>query len=125
MDVNIITYLACICFIFVFGRIFIFPIKKILKLIFNSVLGGISIYVINLIGSTFGFHIGLNFFTSILIRIIGITRSSLFNYRKIINRRVTGNRDMKIKKSNVENITLEIFSKIIFIRIQSLFQQLL
>jgi len=125
MDVNIITYLACICFIFVFGRIFILPIKKILKLIFNSVLGGISIYVINLIGSTFGFHIGLNFFTSILIRIIGITGSSLFNHRKIINRILTGKRDLKIKKSNVENITLEIFSKIIFIRIQSLFQQLL
>ena len=77
MDTNIITYLACICFIFVFGRIFILPLKKILKLIFNSVLGGICIYVINLIGGTFGFHIGLNFFTSILIRTIGITRSGL------------------------------------------------
>ena len=29
MDINIITYLACICFIFIFGRIFIVPVKKI------------------------------------------------------------------------------------------------
>lgn len=85
MDTNVITYLACICFLFIFGRIFILPLKKILKLIFNSILGGISIYVINLIGSTFGFHIGLNFFTSILIRIIRLTRSSLSNCSKIIN----------------------------------------
>ena len=89
MDMNMITYLAGICFIFVFGRIFILPLKKILKLIFNSILGGICIYIINLIGVTFGFHIGLNFFTSILIRIIGITRCYLFNYCKIINRGIT------------------------------------
>ncbi|MCI8636862.1 MAG: hypothetical protein HFJ36_03245 [Clostridia bacterium] len=79
MDTNIITFLACICFIFVFGRIFILPLKKILKLIFNSILGGITIFVINLVGSTFGFHIGLNFFTSILIRFIRFARSSLFD----------------------------------------------
>ena len=80
MDTNLITYLACICFIFIFGRIFIVPLKKILKLIFNSILGGITICIINLIGANFGFHIGLNFFTSIVIRIVGITRDSLFNY---------------------------------------------
>ena len=70
MDANIITYLACICFIFIFGRIFIVPITKILKLIFNSILGGVVIFIINLIGSTFSFHIGLNFFTSIVVLIL-------------------------------------------------------
>ena len=66
MNTNIITFLACICFIFIFGRIFILPLKKIIKIIFNSILGGLSIFFINLIGVNFGFHIGLNFFTSIL-----------------------------------------------------------
>lgn len=72
MDNNIITYLACICFIFIFGRIFIVPIKKILKLILNSVLGGLTIFIINLIGANFGFHIGLNIFTSILVGLLGL-----------------------------------------------------
>ena len=72
MDINIITYLACICFIFIFGKIFIVPIKKVLKIIFNSILGGVSIFVINFIGANFGFHIGLNFFTSILIGLLGL-----------------------------------------------------
>lgn len=72
MDTNIITFLACICFIFLFGRIFIVPIKKILKIVLNSILGGVIIYLINLIGGTFGFHIGLNFFTSILIGLLGL-----------------------------------------------------
>lgn len=72
MDINIITYLACICFTFIFGRIFIVPIKKILKLVLNSILGGVVIFIINLIGANFGFHIGLNFFTSILIGLLGL-----------------------------------------------------
>lgn len=72
MDVNIITFLACICFIFLFGRIFIVPIRKILKLILNSILGGITIYLINLIGANFGFHIGLNIFTSLMIGVLGL-----------------------------------------------------
>lgn len=72
MDTNVITFLACICFIFIFGRIFIVPIKKILKIVLNSILGAGIIYLINLIGGTFGFHIGLNFFTSILIGLLGL-----------------------------------------------------
>ena len=72
MDTNLITYLACICFLFIFGRIFIVPIKKILKLVVNSILGGITIFLINLIGGVFGFHIGLNIFTSILVGVLGL-----------------------------------------------------
>ena len=72
MDINVITYLACICFLFIFGRIFIVPIKKILKLIINSILGGLTIFLINAVGASFGFHIGLNFFTSILVGLLGL-----------------------------------------------------
>ena len=75
MDTNIITYVACICFLFIFGRIFIVPITKILKLVINSILGGLLIFIINIVGSGFGFHIGLNFFTSILVRITWIAWS--------------------------------------------------
>ena len=86
MDNNLITYLACICFIFIFGRIFIIPLKKILKLILNSILGGIIIYAINIVGASFGFHIGLNFFTSIIVRATGTTGCSLLSYCKTFNR---------------------------------------
>ena len=75
MDSNIITILACICFIFIFGRIFIVPIRKILKIILNSILGGVVIYLINFIGANFGFHIGLNIFTSLMIGLLGLPGS--------------------------------------------------
>ena len=72
MDTNLLTYVACICFLFIFGKIFIVPIKKVMKLVINSVLGGIAIFLINLIGANFGFHIGLNIFTSILVGLLGL-----------------------------------------------------
>lgn len=72
MDTNLLIYLASICFLFIFGKVFIVPIKKILKLLINSILGGVTIFLINLIGGAFGFHIGLNIFTSILIGLLGL-----------------------------------------------------
>ena len=72
-DLNsIIPYIACIFFLFIFGRIFILPIKTILRLVINSIFGGVMIFIINLIGSIWGFHIGLNLITSIFVGILGI-----------------------------------------------------
>lgn len=87
MDFNIIiTFLTCIIILFIFGKIFIMPLKSILKLIFNSILGGVCIYVINLIGANFGFHIGLNILTSMLVGILGIPGAILLIILKIILR---------------------------------------
>ena len=84
MDTNLLTYLACICFLFIFGKIFIVPIKKVLKLVINSILGGITIFLINLIGGIWGFHIGLNLFTSILVGFLGIPGAGLLVILQII-----------------------------------------
>lgn len=80
---NTLIFISCICFLFIIGRIFIVPLKWILKLIFNSILGGILIYIINIIGANWGFHIGLNFFTSILIRNFRCARECAINSYKI------------------------------------------
>lgn len=73
MDTNtIIVYIACICFLFIFGRIFILPIKTMLKLLFNSILGAIIIFIINWMGTIFNFHIGLNIVTSIIVGFLGV-----------------------------------------------------
>ena len=84
LDTNVITYLACICFLFLFGRIFIVPVKKILKLVLNSIIGGIVIFIINLVGASFGFHIGLNFFTSIVIGFLGLPGAVILIIIKVL-----------------------------------------
>lgn len=69
---SIIIFLACICFLFIIGRIFIIPIRWMFKLIFNSILGALLIFAINLIGGIWEFHIGLNLLTAIMVGILGI-----------------------------------------------------
>lgn len=75
----IIIFLSCIAGIIIFGRILILPIKKILKLVINSILGGILIAVINYIGAAFNFHIGLNIVTAIFVRNTRTSRSNFTN----------------------------------------------
>ncbi|MCL2859021.1 MAG: pro-sigmaK processing inhibitor BofA family protein [Oscillospiraceae bacterium] len=70
----IITFLACICVLFILGKIFTVPVKFLFKIILNSVFGGLLIFLINLVGSSFYFHIGLNLFTAIFVGILGIPR---------------------------------------------------
>lgn len=85
MDINtIIVYLACIIFLFLIGKFFILPLKSILKIIGNSILGVILIFLTNLVGGLFNFHIGINIATAIITGILGIPRCSITNYIKNI-----------------------------------------
>ena len=68
----ILTFIACIAILIIFGKYFSFPIKKIVKLVGNSILGAIIIFLINLVGTSFNFHIGFSIINSIIVGILGI-----------------------------------------------------
>lgn len=72
MENSVIAYSACICFLIIFIRVFIIPIKKIFKLVFSSVIGGFVVFFINIIGILFEFHLGLNVYTSVIGGLLGI-----------------------------------------------------
>ena len=67
-----LVYLGCIIMILFIGKIFILPIKKIFKLMLNSIIGGVLIYIINVLGNQFNFHIGLNWGTILCSGLLGI-----------------------------------------------------
>lgn len=75
----IIIFLGCIMGIILFGKILILPIKLIVKLIINSLLGGIIISIINWIGVAFNFHLGLNIFTVMFVRNTWNSRYNTFS----------------------------------------------
>lgn len=85
LDFNvIITFIVCIVFLVILGKIFMLPFRSILRLIGNSIMGGLIIYIINLIGGLWGFHIGLNLITSIFVGILGIPGAVLLIILKFI-----------------------------------------
>ena len=83
VEMNTLIIISCICMIFVIGRIFIVPIKWLFKLMFNSILGGILIWIINLIGGVWGLHIGLNIYTSAWVRSIRNSWCYCFDFVEI------------------------------------------
>ena len=69
---SILIMIGCALAILIIGKLFLFPIKLLFKLVLNTIIGGAIIYIINLIGANFGFHIGLNLITSLVVGILGI-----------------------------------------------------
>lgn len=73
MDVKmILIYGMCLIGIMIIGKIFIVPIKIIVKVLINSILGIALLYVINMIGVNWGLHIGINIVTALTVGILGI-----------------------------------------------------
>ena len=71
-DYAFLVYIGCIIMILIIGKIFIWPLKKVFKLVINSIIGAILLYIINIIGVNFNFHIGLNWWTILSTGFLGV-----------------------------------------------------
>ena len=80
---NVIIILGCIICMLIVGVVFKVSMFKILKLIFNSLLGVCLIYFINLVGVSINLHIGLNVVTTIFVGILGIPGAILLILLKL------------------------------------------
>jgi inhibitor of the pro-sigma K processing machinery len=73
-----------IIFLFFIGRLFLVPLKILLKLLYNCILGAILLIVVNFIGRTFGFFIPLNIFSAALVGFLGIPGLLLLAALKVL-----------------------------------------
>ncbi|MBQ1959693.1 MAG: pro-sigmaK processing inhibitor BofA family protein [Firmicutes bacterium] len=72
-----LTYAGMIILIFLIGKIFLWPLKLVLKLAANSLIGGLTILVINAIGAGFGIFIPLNIISALVVGALGIPGAAL------------------------------------------------
>ena len=72
-----LTYAGMIILIFLVGKIFLWPLKIVLKLAANSLIGGLTILVINAIGAGFGIFIPLNVLNALIVGALGIPGAAL------------------------------------------------
>ena len=77
-NMNVLIIISCICFLFICMRIFVVPIKLMVKLGINSILGIIFILIVNFIGIYFNFHIGINWITILIVRNFRSTRRNIY-----------------------------------------------
>nr|WP_315023523.1 pro-sigmaK processing inhibitor BofA family protein [uncultured Aminipila sp.] len=67
-----LAYAAGLLIIFLLAKLFAFSGRIILKIVINSICGGIILIVINLIGASFGIHLPINVVTGFGIGTLGI-----------------------------------------------------
>ena len=72
-----LTYAGMVVLIFLVGKIFLWPLKMVLKLAANSLIGGLIIFVINAIGAGFGIFIPLNVLNALIVGALGIPGAAL------------------------------------------------
>ncbi len=68
----IIAYAFGIILIYLIGRMLTMPIRIVLKLIYNGLVGGLLLWVVNFIGAYFSFTIGINPITALIAGFLGI-----------------------------------------------------
>ncbi|WFA08479.1 pro-sigmaK processing inhibitor BofA family protein [Tissierella sp. Yu-01] len=75
MDLSVgtlLAFLAGLVLLYIAGILLVIPIKFLIKLLLNAILGGILLFVFNLIGGLFGLSIAINPFNAVIVGILGI-----------------------------------------------------
>ncbi len=78
------AYAGGIILLVILGKIFTVPSKVVLRLIYNALIGGIVLVVINLIGGLFHYHIALNIASALITGTLGVPGIVLLIILKII-----------------------------------------
>ena len=73
LDLSVfLTYAGAIILLFIFGKLFLWPLKIILKLAVISLIGGAAILLINIIGAEIGIIIPLNMLNALIVGVLGL-----------------------------------------------------
>ena len=68
-----LTYAGALLLILLLGKIFLWPLKLVGKLLISSLVGGVLILVVNLVAGMFGLLlIPLNIITAVVVGVLGI-----------------------------------------------------
>ena len=67
-----VAYAVGIVLILLLGRILVFPLKVVLKLVYNGLIGGLALWLVNLIGAPLGFILPITVWTALLVGLLGI-----------------------------------------------------
>ncbi|MDI3481121.1 MAG: inhibitor of the pro-sigma processing machinery [Tepidanaerobacteraceae bacterium] len=68
----VLAYAFGLILLYMVGRVLLAPIKIVLKLIYNAIIGGIVLVILNFFGSYFGLSIAINPITALLVGFLGV-----------------------------------------------------
>ena len=85
LSIEVILFFAVgLILLYLLGWLLVAPLKFILKLIANGILGGLALVIINLAGGIFGITIAINIWTALTVGLLGLPGLALLFLIKII-----------------------------------------
>ena len=67
-----VTFFIAMLILFVFLKIISVPVKIVIKLMLNALIGGVVLFLLNLIGAQFGLVLDINWLTTLLVGFFGV-----------------------------------------------------
>ncbi|MDU4959543.1 MAG: pro-sigmaK processing inhibitor BofA family protein [Sporomusaceae bacterium] len=72
-EINIIIAFAFgLLLLYIIGRVLLMPIRLVFKLIYNGIIGGVVLWLINWVGAYFDFSIAINAATALIVGFLGL-----------------------------------------------------
>ena len=73
LDLNIVlAYAFGLLLLYIVGWLLVMPVKFILRLLYNGIIGGLMLWALNLAGSFFGLRVAINPVTALIAGFLGI-----------------------------------------------------
>lgn len=73
MEINIIlAYAFGLILLYIVGYVLLVPIKIVIKLVYNGIMGGIALLILNFIGGFFQISIAINPITALVAGFLGV-----------------------------------------------------
>jgi len=68
----VIGYAAGLVLLYLVGWLLLVPLKKLLKFIYNVILGGIILWILNLVGGLINITVAINPITALIVGFLGV-----------------------------------------------------
>lgn len=69
---NIGAYLIGLVILYILGMLLVVPIRLLIKLLINGLIGGVVLFLFNFVGSIFGLSIVINPVSAVIVGILGV-----------------------------------------------------
>lgn len=69
---TVVSFIIGLALLFIIGSILVIPIKILIKLLINGLIGGILLFFFNIIGGIFGLTIIINPLNAIIVGFLGV-----------------------------------------------------
>ena len=66
------AYAVGILLILLFSKFLVIPLRMVFRLVYNGLIGGAALWLINLIGASFGFVLPITVWTALLVGFFGL-----------------------------------------------------